>query len=248
MVLYDILNPVLSPLLKIPSVVAIIALSFLLSLIITLVYKFTTNQDLMKRLKEEMKALQKDMKELSKDPEKAMAVQKQVMQANMKYMGQSMKSMIYTFIPIILIFGWMNVNFAYDPIAPGQDFTTTITFEKGIDGFVELSVPQGITINGDEKREIKDGMVTWVLSGNEGEYLLQYIINGKTYDKEVLISERGYKEPIEMVKDKIVKTIEVGNAPKKVLNLGFWKIGWLGTYIIFSIVFSMAIRKIIKVY
>ena len=156
-----------------------------------------------------MKELQKEMKELKKEPEKAMQVQKQVMQTNMRYMKQSFRSMFYTFIPIILIFGWMNANLAYEPILPGQEFTTTVILDEDFQGSVELSVPEGITINGDAKKEVEDGIAKWVLSADEGEYLLEYILDGKKYNKEVLISETRYKEPIKRIKGEDIKSIEI---------------------------------------
>ena len=156
MVFENLLNPVFFPLLNLPTLWAVILLSFLISFVITLLYKYTTNQNLMKQLKDEMKEFQKEIKELRKEPEKAMQVQKKAMQTNMKYMTQSMKSTLYSFIPIIIIFSWMTAHLAYDPILPGQDFTTTVTFEKSANGMIELSVPNGVTINGDAKKEIKD--------------------------------------------------------------------------------------------
>ena len=249
MVFENLLDPIFGPLLNLPSLWAIILLSFLISLVITLITKFATNQDLMKRLKEEMKELQKEAKELRSDPTKAMQVQKQVMQTNMKYMSQSFRSMFYTIIPIIIIFSWMSANLAYDPILPGQDFTTTVVFEKGAAGVVELSVPNGITINGDGIKEVKDSEVKWVLNGGEGEYLLEYILDDERYSKEVLITkENKYSTPVKTVKGDVIKSISIGNNPKKLLNLFGWKIGWLGSYIIFSIIFSILVRKVIKVY
>jgi len=249
MVFENILNPIFSPLLKLPTLWAVIILSFLISLIITIVYKYTTNQDLMKQLKGEMKEFQREVKELKKEPDRAMAVQKKSMQTNMKYMMLSMKSTLYSILPIIIIFSWMSANFAYDPILPRQDFTTTIVFEKGISGVVELSVPDGIIINGGVRKEVKDGDVKWVLSGDEGEYLLEYHFDGKKYSKEVLITgENKYKEPVKRIRDDVVKSIEVEHKEKKLLNLFGWKVGWLGSYIIFSIIFSILIRKVIKVY
>jgi uncharacterized membrane protein (DUF106 family) len=32
------------------------------------------------------------------------------------------------------------------------------------------------------------------------------------------------------------------------MNLFGWEVGWLGTYIVFSIVFSMGLRKILKLH
>jgi len=249
MVFENLLNPIFGPLLNLPTLWAVILLSFLISLIITVVYKYTTNQDLMKQLKDEMKEFQREVKELKKEPEKAMQVQKKSMQTNMKYMMQSMKSTIYSIVPIIIIFSWMSANFAYDPILPGQDFTTTVVFEENVKGNVELSVPRGLTIDGGARKEVKDNEVKWILSGNKGEYLLEYIFDGKKYGKEILITEKKkYKEPIKMIRDGIVMSIEVENKPKKLLNIFGWQVGWLGTYIIFSILFSILIRKIIKVY
>ncbi|MBI4447344.1 DUF106 domain-containing protein [Candidatus Woesearchaeota archaeon] len=85
----------------------LIIISFILTLIVTLAYKFFTDQKLMKELKEEMKALQKEVKELKDHPEKMMEAQKKAMEKNMKYLMHSMKPTLITFIPIILIFGWL---------------------------------------------------------------------------------------------------------------------------------------------
>ena len=244
----DFLNPILSPLLNLPTFWAIIVLSFMISLIITVIYKYTTDQNLMKQLKEEMKAFQKQIKELKKETERAMAIQKKSMQTNMKYMMQSMKSTLYSFIPIILIFGWMNANLAYEPIMPEQEFTTTIFLEDKANGEIELSVPLGIEVNGATKKEIKDSEVTWLLSGERGEYLFEYIFDGKKYNKELLIDDVKYNEPIKKIKGSSIKSIEVEHNKKLPLNLFGWKLGWLGTYIIFSIIFSILIRKVIKVY
>jgi len=248
MVFESVLNPIFSPLLNLPTLMAVIFLSFIISLIITIIYKYTTDQNLMKQLKEEMKAFQKQIKELKKEPEKAMQIQKKSMQTNMKYMMQSMKSTLYSFIPIILIFGWMSANFAYDPINPEQEFTTTVIFEENINGQIAISVPEGVTINGATKKEIKDNEAKWLLSGARGEYLLEYIFNGNKYNKEVIIDGKHYKEPEKRIRDGTVKSIEVDHNKKILLNLFGWKLGWLATYIIFAIIFSIIVRKVIKVY
>ena len=86
---------------------SLIAISFLLTLFITLVYKVATNQNLMKSLKAELKDLQKEVKKLKDNPEKMVKVNKQLMEKNLQYMKHSMKPMLFTFIPIIIIFGWM---------------------------------------------------------------------------------------------------------------------------------------------
>src|SRR3989338_9035595 len=138
MAYYDFLNIILGPLLNIPPLIAVIIMSLFISVIIILITKYTTDQVLMKRLKEEMKEHQKQIKELRGNPSKAMEMQKKAMDANMKYMMHSLKPTLITFIPIILIFGWMSANFAYQNIHPDQEFSVSMLFDEGAKGSVEI--------------------------------------------------------------------------------------------------------------
>jgi uncharacterized membrane protein (DUF106 family) len=203
----------------------------------------------MKTLKDEMKEFQKEVKELKNEPEKAMEVQKRAMQTNMKYMGHSMRSTLFTFIPIIIIFGWMNSHIAYEAINPSQEFTTTLLLNNDVKGEIELIESEGITVKSENPKTIEDGKAIWLLEAERGEYLLEYKFQGRSYTKELLITEQqGYSKVSKKVSDGFVKTINIDNNPMKVLNLFGWKVGWLGTYIIFSLIFSMTLRKIVKVY
>ncbi len=112
MAFYEFLSPVMDPLMgALPSPYNLLLVSFLITGTITLVYKFLTDQNLMKELKTEMKDLQKEMKQLKDHPEKMMAVQKQVMEKNMKYMMQSLKPTLITLIPILFIFTWLRTYY-----------------------------------------------------------------------------------------------------------------------------------------
>lgn len=81
--------------------------SFALTLLMTLAYKFFTDQNLMKTLKDDMKDMQKGLKDTTQTVEKKMSMQKDIMSKNMEYMKHSMKPMLITFLPIIIIFGWL---------------------------------------------------------------------------------------------------------------------------------------------
>ena len=108
----------LGPLLVLPPIVSIFIVSFAVSLFIVLIYKWMTDQNEMKRLKDKLKDFQKEMRELKNQPDKMMAVQKEAMGVNMDYMKKTMRPTLITFIPIILIFGWLSAHFAYEPLLP----------------------------------------------------------------------------------------------------------------------------------
>ena len=107
----SILDPILSPVMAIPTPWNLLLISFIITGGITLLYKFATDQKLMKELKQEMKNLQKEMKSLKDNPDKMMSVQKLAMEKNMKYMMQSLKPTIISFIPIIFIFTWLRAYY-----------------------------------------------------------------------------------------------------------------------------------------
>ena len=257
----NLLDPVFAPLLKLGVFWTVVILSIFVSLIITVIYKFMTDQNLMKQLKQEMKEFKKQMKELKSHPEKMMEVQKKAMRTNSKYMMQSMKSTLITFIPIILIFGWMNANIAYAPLLPDQEFTVGVTFKKSAfaSGEIKLEVPEGIEFTGDRTKEIVNNKATWVLKGEAGEYInenaIKFTFNDNVEYKDLIItSEQRYVPPIKSVRNSPLKTIKVNHEPKRVVTLfgefSFigYKGGWLGTYIILSIITSILLRKVLKVY
>lgn len=149
MVFNGFLDPVLSPLLSSLGTLGFVTLiSLIVSLLTVVVYKYATDQVLMKHLKEEIDKLNKDARKHANDHKKAMQIQKEMFSKQMVMMKHSMTPTLITFLPIIVLFSWLN--------------------------------------------------------GNLG--------------------------------------------PEKVLNLYFFKFGWLGSYIIFAIVFSIILRKVLKVY
>jgi len=82
----------------------IVLLSIILSLTTTLVYKYATDQSLMKQIREDMKKYQEQMKQHKDDPHKIAEIQSQIMPLNSKLMMQSMKPTLITTIPFLIVF------------------------------------------------------------------------------------------------------------------------------------------------
>ena len=254
----DFLNPVFDFLfgwmLPLPPFWSILILSLIMSLIIVVITKYTTKQDVMKHLKEESKELQKQMKTLKDTPEKMLAVQKQHMESSMKYMRESFKPMIWTFIPIILIFGWISAHLAFEPIMPGQEFSVKVQLEKGLGStIVTATAPEGITLTSDASKDVSDGVAIFTFKADTpGKYespALTFTVNGKGYEKDIIIgTERVYATPVKTFRDKTVKSIETVHDKVKVINIGSFSLSWIWSYIIFSIVFSSLLRKWLKIY
>ena len=94
-------------LLGLPAWAFIIVISVVLSLVVTLIYKYATDQAEMKELREQMKKYQQQMKENKGNLQKLNEIQKESMQVNMKLMKQNFKPMLITMVPFIIIFWWL---------------------------------------------------------------------------------------------------------------------------------------------
>lgn len=247
----SILDPIFSPLLGISSWLAILIISTIITVLTTIAYKYLSDQKRIKELKAEMKKSQKKAKELSKtDPQKAMKLQQEMMGKNMELMKHSFKPTLYTLIPIILIFGWLNAHMAYEPLSPGEPFTVTVAFAKESAGAVTISSIPTLQIAKNESatKNITDGKVSWTLRGDAGVYdVLLTHANGVAVSKEVSITgETGrYSNPLMPTRETPFKTIIIGNEKIRPLKgfplVGNW--GWLGIYILFSLAVSLSLRK-----
>jgi len=89
----------------------LLILSAVLSLVVTLIYKFLTDQVLIKELKADLKKYQKDMKKYRDDPAKMMDLQKKMSSINIRMMKQSFKPMLITMLPFFGIFWWLRRTF-----------------------------------------------------------------------------------------------------------------------------------------
>jgi uncharacterized membrane protein (DUF106 family) len=217
-------------------------------LIINIAYLFLTDQKEMRKLKEKMKGYQKQIKDLQKkNPKKALEVQKQAMELNMKYMKHSFKPTLYTFIPIIIIFGWMNAHLAYDPLLPNEPFTVYVEMQPGLPGEVTLSAIPELDVQEPVRQAAE--RISWIAKGGSGDYTVVAKYGEVEVSKEVLVDERNYiGSPVNNYDGAVRKLgVEMNSVHPLPFRILGWNPGWLGTYILLSIVFSIGMRKVLRI-
>jgi len=101
-----VLNPTAGWLFDWNLTYGMIILIFIISLFMTLVQKYATDQETLRELKKEQKILQDEMKKYKEHPKKLMELQKKQFEFIPKTMKLSMRPVIYTGIPLVLFFRW----------------------------------------------------------------------------------------------------------------------------------------------
>ncbi|MEO2116855.1 MAG: EMC3/TMCO1 family protein [Methanocaldococcus sp.] len=126
-IFYNTLDAIFMPIIKVlHPALAILIIAIIVSLIINIATKLLVDQKRVAELKKEIQEFQVKFKKMSKNPEmleKLQEEQQRIMQLNAELMKMSFKPMIYTWLPIILIFIYLRHVYGfggvYQELNPG---------------------------------------------------------------------------------------------------------------------------------
>jgi uncharacterized membrane protein (DUF106 family) len=107
-----LLDPSVGNLLNWNLYLGMFSVIFFFVLATTLIQKYTTDQEALKKIRDEQKAMQQEAKEARSNPEKMAEITKKQMESFQKTMEITMGSILYTFIPFILFFRWFSDYFS----------------------------------------------------------------------------------------------------------------------------------------
>lgn len=83
----------------------LIILTFVLTLVIVIIYKYTTNQEALKNLKEDSMRISQEMKQHKDNPQKVMELQKeQFKKGFFEQFRHTLKPMLITIVPMGIVF------------------------------------------------------------------------------------------------------------------------------------------------
>jgi len=255
--------------------IGMILISFLTALFMLFVFRFTSNQEGIRQVKNKIKAhllefwLFKDNLSLS------FKAQGNILRNNLKYISYSAKPLLVMIIPIILIVTQLNLWFGYEALTPGQEAILKVKMEEGqnpLDINLALEPSSGFDIQTPPFRIEEEEEINWRLQAREkGVHDLTLIVNGQRLTKKLAIAQRPLSKisPLKvrrnfinelvnpgespLPRDLPIKTIEV-KYPAKSMNLFGWSIPWLWkipawviVYFVLSIIFAFVFKGMFKV-
>jgi|SRR3989338_1291785 len=113
---HAILDPTAGSMLDWNLSVGFLIIAALITLITTLIQKYTTDQKTIKELRQESKLLNEEMKKFKEHPEKLTELQKKQFEILGKTMPLTMRPLLYTAIPFVLFLRWFNDYFLLYPV------------------------------------------------------------------------------------------------------------------------------------
>ena len=240
----------------------ILVATVLISLISTIAYKYTTDQKKMKRIKERLKDLQSQMKEARGDQDRMLKLNAQIMKSHNEYSMQSMRSILFTIIPVMIIFIYLQGNVAFTAIAPGEEFSMVLDYHAPEEiGEVPIGVPDSMELINRTPYE-RSGFLgfgsvdgEWITIGGPdepGEYTVFFGSGNATVNRTVLITEgRDYASPSVGFRDSPIRSATIQYEGLRIFDIEWlpgWLQGWLAVYIILTLILTNILRKLFKVH
>lgn len=247
---------------------AMLAISLLTALLMLFIYKKTSNQQGIKRVKNRIKAHLLEIRLYQNDFRTQLGSQKELLSANLRYLLYNLKPLLVMIVPIFLLLAQLNLWFGYQPASPDETFLLKARFIKTVNLellTLDLEVPEGLQVETPPVRIIDEAEVSWRLKimGPVKDPLV-ISVNGERYQKEMPESHsRLVRVPAVRVKrnlwqellypgekplptDSLLSRIEIRLPQPRLylLGIGFH---WLVAYFLLSIIFGLLLKGIFKV-
>ena len=229
----------------------IATISFVITLVTTIITKKVTDQKRIKKLKEDIKRLNKELQSVGDDKDKMMSVQKQIWPKQSELFKASLIPMAYYGLPILLIFGWLSGVLGYAPIHPGEEFSITAYHSDDLES---LTIDAPFSTSKDQLFEPDEGAATRWTATAETPGTYNFSVRpeaNRSFSHVVRITNTyGYTSPVKDFEESKIQELRVEYG--KITPLGNfdifgWRPGWLATYILVGLVSNLALRKLFDV-
>ncbi len=257
------------PFRPVDSIYGLCAISLLTSIIALPIFKYTSNQEGIKRVKARIMGHLLELRLYKDDIRVVISAQINILKYNMVYLRYTLKPLMFMIIPISIIIIYTASRYEYRPLQPGESTLVKINLSKdkklsGKNNEVALSVPLGLSLETPQLRIDGGNEIYWrIRVEREGVYDLVFQENNNKVKRKLFVTSGITRLSPETFKGGIVNTflnpgepsitgatfiesIEVKYPSSKTIIFG-WNIHWLVIFFVFTLVFGFMLMKPFKV-
>ena len=248
--------------------IGMILISFLTGLLMLFVFKWTSNQAGIQKVKNRIKAHLLELRLFKDSLSQSLRSQGNILRCNLRYISYSAKPMLVMIVPLILILIQLNFWFGYESLIPNESAILKIKLAEDqnlLETQIAVQPSSGLVMETLPLRIEESQEINWRFSATQaGIQQFLVTINGETITKKVSVAQKPLSKisplktstkfldqvmyPAESpIKSQIpVDSIEV-QYPAKSMDLFGWKIHWIIVYFVLSIIFGFVFKGVFKV-
>jgi uncharacterized membrane protein (DUF106 family) len=268
-VLRPLFDGLLYPFRNLPPIVGLVVVSAVVAVGMLFVFKATSNQDKLAAVKRRIHACLFEIRLFNDDLRAILRAQMEILRHNMTYLGLSTVPMLWMIVPLVLVIAQLQFHYGYAGLQAGKTALLDVALE---DGWREKLADPGerppITVEAPPDVRIESPAVwipalnemTWrVVPEREGNYELRVTVDGTSYSKSVVVSNRVvrrspsrlaaslldeliYPAEAPLPRDGPLRSISV-TYPEVEVSVFGWHFHWLVVFFVLSIVFAFALRN-----
>ena len=249
-------------LLHFSSDVQIVVVALLSAIILTAVRFLTTNQDLLRRCREDKQKQKLRLRSAQSRADKSATKRHRTTLGTiaMKQLRQEFRPLLASLIPIILLATWALSRLEFHALKPGEAAEFSAYFPLSAIGKIAHLTPQdGVTVQNGWIQEIAavtdqgpaHGIATWRVTA-ERSTELQLRFDKRTYTHPIRVGDSRYEPPVESHGNQVLAT-EVKLRPVRLLDVvpGFPALhfpAWLVGYLLIVIPATLALKRALRIY
>lgn len=166
-------------------------MSLLTGIVMVIIFRFTSNQEGIRKAKAKVGAYILEMRLFNHDLGKMLAALGKTLIANVFYLRYMVFPILFIIVPVLLVLIQLSYRYENRPVRPGEQVIVKAVLKPGLSTMnspVILQAPDGIIIETPALRIASLGEVDWRLHGEkEGKFELNFSVDGKGFKKNLHI-------------------------------------------------------------
>ena len=255
------------PFRQLPPMIGLVIVSLLTAIVMLLVYRATSDQDGIDRIKRKIHAGLFEIRLFNDDLGAILRAQAEILRSNLTYMRLNLTPMLVMIVPFVLLIAQLQFHYGYSGLAIGESTLLKVQLRETLPLEDSASVRPAITLAAPAAVKVETPMVwlpalrqaVWRLQPQTaGTFELTVRISGRDYGKQLVVSdaivqrspdrlEAGFLNqllyPAEppLPADGAVSAISL-EYPEATVNLLGWQTHWLIAFVILSMVLAYALK------
>jgi uncharacterized membrane protein (DUF106 family) len=267
-ILRPVFDLLLSPFRSLPAIVSLTLVSLVVSVLMLVVFKRTSNQAKLATVKRRIHAGLFEIRLFNDDLRAILRAQGEILRANARYLGLSLAPMIWILPPLVLVMAQLEFHYGYAGLAPGQRAVVSASLKDAAHGArpgATLEAPAGVSVETPALWMPSTQEVAWrIRAEREGDYDLTLSLAGAPAATKSLCVSRAVvrRSPLRVSGgfwDQLLYPAESplpSSAPFRAIRVTYpatdvdvfgLRLNWMIPFFGLSLVFAFALKGVFKV-
>jgi len=251
-----------------PPIVSLVLVSLLVSVLMLVVFKRTSDQAALAAVKRRIHAGLFEIRLFNDDLRAILRAQGEILRHNLTYLRLSLWPMAFLLPPLVLVIAQLQFHYGYLGLRPGQEALLTVDLVAGTASGARpsaaLDLPAGLRAETKEVWVKAESQLLWrLVADREGDYELGLQVAGARLTKTVrvtpltvrlspvrvdpgFLSQLLYPAEPPLPSGSPVRAVHLSYPGREVSVLGYG-MHWMIPFFALSIVFAFALRGVFKV-